>query len=128
MLSAIWALRSLRSSRLRTTAGADSRWYSATISATAGNSAATTSISRQSSQSIATIVPASTIRLSSITNSTCTYSVFTASVSLVTRLTSWPVIARSKKLIGRRSTCRYTSSRTRCTERIATPASRVSWP
>ena len=57
-ISAIWALRSLRSSRLRTTAGPDSRWYSATISATAGTSAATTSISRQSSHSIATVVPA----------------------------------------------------------------------
>ena len=44
----------------------------------------------------------------------------------VTRLTSWPVIARSKKLIGRRNTWPYTFSRMRCTDRIARPASRVS--
>ena len=66
--------------------------------------------------------------LSSITNSTCTYSDFTASVSLVTRLTSWPVMAPSKKRIGSRSTWPYTCSRMRCTARIASPASRTSWP
>jgi hypothetical protein len=45
---------------------------------------------------------------------------------LVTRLTSWPVMAWSKKDIGSRSTCAYTRSRMRCTERMATPASRAS--
>jgi len=66
--------------------------------------------------------------LSSITNSTCTYSDFTASVSLVTRLTSCPVMAPSKKRIGSRSTCPYTDSRMRCTERMARPARRTSCP
>jgi hypothetical protein len=95
---------------------------------TAGTSSATISISRQSSQAITAIMPTRVMTLSSITNSTCTYSDFTASVSLVTRLTSWPVMAPSKKRIGSRSTWPYTCSRMRCTARIASPASRTSWP
>ncbi len=71
---------------------------------TAGTRASTTSIRRQSSQAMAIMVPTSTMLESSITNSTWMYRVLTASVSLVTRLTSWPVMARSKKAIGRRST------------------------
>jgi hypothetical protein len=50
----------------------------------------------------------------------------TASVSLVTRLTSWPVMALSKKAMGRASTWAYTRSRSRSTERRATPAIRDS--
>ena len=42
------------------------------MTATDGTSSATISISRQSSQSIASMAPVSTITLSSITNSTCT--------------------------------------------------------
>ena len=71
---------------------------------TAGSKAATISISRQFSSAIVAIIAVSMIALSSITNSSCTYSVLTASVSLVTRLTNWPVIARSKNDIGSRST------------------------
>ena len=96
MDSAAWALMSLRSARVRATAGADSRWYSQTMPATAGISSATISISRQSSSAMATSVVASMITLSSMTNSSCTYSVFTASVSLVMRLTRAPPMARSK--------------------------------
>ena len=63
---------------------------------TAGTSSATISIRRQFSSAIVTSIVASMMALSSITNSSCTYSVLTASVSLVTRLTSCPVMARSK--------------------------------
>jgi hypothetical protein len=70
--SATCAFRSLRSARVRVTAGADSRWYRRTMTITAGTSAATISISRQSSHSMASIAPVSTITLSRMTNSTCT--------------------------------------------------------
>ena len=50
--------------------------------------------------------PEPTPAIDAMTKSTCTYSVFTASVSLVTRLTSCPVMAWSKKLMGSRSTWR----------------------
>ena len=120
-------MMSLRSARLRVTAGADRRWYSQTIAATAGTSSATINISRQFSQAIITSMLPSITRLSSMTNSSCTYSDLTASVSLVTRLTSWPVMARSKNAIGRRSTWPYTLTRMRCTERIATPDRRTNW-
>ena len=63
---------------------------------TAGTSSATTSIKRQAKKAIVTSTVASMMPLSSITNISCKYSVLTASVSLVTRLTSWPVMARSK--------------------------------
>jgi hypothetical protein len=102
--SAIWALMSLLSARARVTAGADSRWYSQTMPSTAGTRASTISIRCQFSQAMAIEVPVKTMPLSRITNSTWMYRVLTASVSLVTRETSWPVMARSKKAIGRRST------------------------
>jgi hypothetical protein len=122
MASAVCALMSLRSARLCATAGADRRWYSHTMATTAGTKVATISISRQSSTAMVTSSAVSVIRLSSITNNSCTYSVFTASVSLVTRLTNCPVMARSKNAIGRRITWPYTCSRMRCTLRMATPA------
>ena len=53
---------------------------------------------------MATMTPKSTVSPTSTSKSTCVYSRFTASVSLVIRLTSWPVMARSKNAIGRRST------------------------
>ena len=71
---------------------------------TAGTSSATMAIRRQFSSAIVSNIVASMITLSSITNSSCTYSALTASVSLVTRLTSAPVMARSKNAIGSRST------------------------
>ncbi|CDW74519.1 UNKNOWN [Stylonychia lemnae] len=86
----------------------------------------TISIKRHSSKAIAVRAPRTTMELSSMTNNTCTYRFLTDSVSFVTRLTSCPVIALSKKAMGRRSTCPYTCSRKRRTERMATPASRVS--
>ena len=95
--------------------------------ASPGTSSSTISISRQSSHSIATTTPKSTVRPTSISNSTCVYSCLTASVSLVMRLTSWPVMARSKNAIGSRSTWPYTLSRSRRTERVASPARRTSW-
>ena len=103
--SAIWPLISLRRARARVTAGALQRWYRKTITSTAGSRASTISIRRQSRKAMAAMVPIRTMELSRMTNSTCTYSDFTASVSLVTRLTSCPVMARSKKAMGRRSTC-----------------------
>lgn len=92
----------------------------------AGNSSRVTSISRQSSQAIAASAPSTTMLLLRMTNSACTYSALTDSVSLVTRLTSWPVMALSKKAIGSRITWPYTRSRSRSTARIATPAKRTS--
>ena len=66
------------------------------MTSTAGTSSKATAIKRQSSSAIAPKVMASMIRLSSITNSICTYSALTASVSLVMRPTNWPLIVRSK--------------------------------